>query len=217
MKKTDAPLDPAKMTTMLRDGVLAIGPEDIGLTAADCPQVWGAMMELSEAGVVVSLVALVDGSVSVYLSDGGGVIGCGLHPDVRVAAAKMLHVAERVATECAPTDSYPAPLDQQVQFYLLTTQGVLGGTADRADLDEGAEALAELYYAGHGVIGLVELLGAGVDLVDEMRLAETTAQRDAGIAAADVERRIGVQEFKARGRGCRILPYVGNVARRSQN
>jgi hypothetical protein len=175
------------------------------------------MMELNDAGVVVSLVALLDGSVSVYLSDGGGVIGCGLHPDVRVAAAKMLQVAEQVADECVPTDRYPAPTDQQGRFYLLTTQGVLSGTADRAELDEGAEPLAELYYAGHGVIGMVELLGAGVDLIDEMRLAETAAQREASPVGTDVESRIGVQEFKARGRGCRILPYVGTVARRSQN
>ena len=218
MKKTDAPLDPAKMTAMLRDGVLAIAPEDIGLTAATCPPVWGTIMELAEAGVVVSLVALLDGSVSVYLSDGSGVIGCGLHPDVRAAASKMLRVAEQVADQCAPTEQYPAPFDHQVRFYLLTNQGVLGAATERAELDEGAEALAELYYAGHGVIGMVELLGAGVDLVDEMRMVET-AQRDTGIdnARTDVEQCIGVHELKSRGRGCRILPYVGSVARRSQN
>ncbi len=221
MKKMDAPLDPAKMTAMLRDGVLAIGPEDIGLTDANCPDVWGVMMELGDAGVVVSLVALVDGSVSVYLSDGGGVIGCGLHPDVRLSAAKMLRVAEQAVSQCEPTDQYPAPADGEVRFYLLTNQGVLSGTAERTELDEGAVALAELYYAGHGVIGMVELLGAGVELIDEMRLAENAAQRDATATGTDIDAnvagRIGIQEFKARGRGCRILPYVGNVVRRSQN
>jgi hypothetical protein len=219
MKKADAPLDPAGMTAMLRAGVLAIGPEDIGLTDATCPRVWGVMMELAEADIVVSLVALVDGSVSVYLSDGGGVIGCGLHPDVRVAAAKMLNVAEQVISQCAPVDCYPKPAEHQVRFYLLTNQGVLSGAAGRAELDEGAVALAELYYAGHGVIGMVELLGAGVDLVDEMHLIENAACREANAAGVDGagESRTGVQELKARGRGCRILPYVGNVARRSQN
>lgn len=216
MKKMDAPLDPAAMAGMLRARVFALGPADIKLTAATCPLVWGAMMEFAEAGVVVSLVVLLDGSVSVYLSDGSGVIGCGLHPDVRTTASKMLRIAEQVVGECAPTDVYPMPLDHQVRFHLLTTQGVLGATADRAQLDEGAEALAELYYAGHGVIGMVELLGAGVDLVDEMRLAETAHNPAAG-AGADTETQIGVQEQKGRGRGCRILPYVGAVARRSQN
>lgn len=215
MKKTVAPLDPAKMTAMLRAGVLALEPTDIGLTAADTPPVWGMVMELREAEVVVSLVALVDGSVSIYLSDGGGVIGCGLHQDVRVAAAKMLRLAEPIVEFCTPASEQPLPDEHQVCFYLLTDRGILGCAASRADLDEGAVALAELYYAGHGVVGMVELLGAGVDLVDEMRLAENTAQRDAPLLGAAVPP--SAQQSKARGRGCRILPYVGNVVRRSQH
>lgn len=218
MKKVAAPLDPAKMTAILRAGVLAIGPEDIGLTSGNCPRVWGVMMELGEVDVVVSLVVLVDGSVSVYLSDGGGVIGCGLHPDVRAVAAKMLNVAEQAVAQCEPTDHYPQPNEHQVRFYLLTESGVLGATAARADLDEGALALAELYYAGHGVIGMVELLGAGVELVDEMHFTANAARReaDAAIGVGD-SGHSGTQELPARGRGCRILPYVGTVARRSRN
>ena len=211
MTKAATPLDPVKMTAMLRDGVLAIGPEDIGLSPEDCPQVWGVLMELAETEVVVSLVALADGSVSIYLSNGAGVIGCGLHPDVRVAASKLLNIAARATEFCRPTTQYPMPDAGHVRVYLLTSQGILVGDATRDALDEGEVGLAELYYAGHGVIGVVELLGAGVDLVDEMRLAEGTVRNDNQVGAE------GLQEFKARGRGCRILPYVGNVARRSQN
>jgi hypothetical protein len=214
MKNMDAPLDPAGMTAMLRNNVLTLRPMDMGLVAEQCPPVCGAMMEIVEAGITVSLVALLDGSVSVYLSDGTGVIGCGLHPDVRAAAAKMLRVAGQVVEECALSDQKSAPSAHQAHFYLLTTQGVLRGAADRAELDEGAVPLAELYYAAHSVIGLVELLGAGIDLLDEMRLAEASVQRDAG---ANAEVRIEAQQLKTRGRGCRILPYVGTVARRSQN
>lgn len=208
MKTADAPLDPARMTALLRDSVLTIGPEDMGLSPTDCPQVWGVMMELGEPEVVVSLAALVDGSVSIYLSDGAGVIGCGLHPDVRMAAAKMLHVAQQVVDFCMPAADHPMPRAHQVCFHLLTSRGVLIGEATRAELDEGETELAELYCAGHGVIGLVELLGAGVDLIDEMHLAQAA---QSGMPAVDV------QAFKARGRGCRILPYVGNVVRRSRN
>ncbi len=208
------------MTAMLRAGVLAITPEDIGLSPTNCPGVWGVMMELGIDEVVASLVVLADGSVSIYLSDGQGVIGCGLHPDVRTAAAKMLQVAGQAVSQCVPMDSYPMPRSERVRFYLLTCAGILGAEAARAELDDGAVDLAELYYAGHGVIGVVELLGAGVDLVDEMRLAEMASLN--GTSEADMEMRIesgqpGMQQFKARGRGCRILPYVGTVARRSHN
>ncbi len=219
MKQADIPLHPARMAAMLRAGVLAIVPGDIGLNANECPTVWGVMMELGIADVVASLVVLADGSVSVYLSDGEGVIGCGLHPDVRAAAAKMLQVAGRAEAQCVRVDTYPMPKTDQVRFYLLTTRGILGGEASRVELDDGAVDLAELYYAGHGVIGMVELLGAGVDLVDEMRLAEMASLNElsAGIEPRNESGQPGMQQFKARGRGCRILPYVGTVARRSQN
>lgn len=209
MKKVAAALEPAKMTSMLRAGALAIVPEDIGLNREDCPQVWGVMMELGEPEVVVSLVALVDGSVSIYLSDGAGVIGCGLHPDVGKAASRMLQVAGQVVSFCAPAVHQPMPDEQRVRFYLLTRDGILGGEASRDELDDGALELAELYYAGHTVIGMVELLGAGVDLMDEMQLAQDATQRESTS--------LGAPELKARGRACRILPYVGTVARRSQN
>lgn len=166
-------------------------------------------MELAEGEVKASLVALADGSVSIYLSDGGGVIGCGLHPDVRVAAAKLLDVAQSALDLCAPTELHPLPTDSQVYIYLLTRQGVMMGQATRAALDEGEVGLAEIYYAGHGLISTVELLGAGVDLVDEIHLAEDGARKDALASNA--------QELKSRGRGCRILPYAGNVVRRSHN
>lgn len=206
MKKPAAALDPAKMTALLRSGVLAMAPVDIGLTSGAVPTVWGLMMELAEPGVAVSLVALADGSVSIYLSDGDGVIGCGLHPDVRAAAAKLLQTAEQAIDLCLPTDDYSMPAADQVRIYLLTTRGILLGMAGRSEMDEGAVGLAEVYYAAHGLIGIVELLGAGVNLIDEMSLAESSAR---GTDA--------VRELKSRGRGCRILPYVGNVARRSQN
>jgi len=226
MTKAIAGLEPATVTALLRAGALAIKPQDIGLHSADCPPVWGLIMELGFADAVASLVVLIDGSVSVYLSDGGGVIGCGLHPEVRSLAARMLKVAQNAVANCEPMSSYPMPGDSQVCFYLLTLGGIVGAQASKFALDEGAVELTELYYAGHSLIDIIELLGAGVDLVDEMRLAQsaiTIAGREA-VNDADVNGTAGIDisgsplgEFKARGRACRILPYAGNAARRWRN
>ena len=214
MKAPGKDLHPADMTQLLRDGVLAMRADGLGLP--DAIDVFGFMMELGYPSVAASLVVLVDGSVSIYLSDGGGVIGCGLHPDVRQSAEKLMQTAQTARIHCQPTDQFPAPCDGRVVFYLLSRQGVLTAEAARDELDEGALELSELYYAGHGVIGLVELLGAGVDLVDEMRLAK--AQMNAIDASSDVAvEHITQQETRSRGRACRILPNVGNVAHRSHH
>lgn len=218
MKNAVAGLDPTAVTDLLRTGALAIKPEDIGLPRAECPQVWGVILELGYPTVVATLVVLLDGSVSVYLSNGGGVIGCGLHPEVRNAARILLQRSQNMAAFCQPTQLFPKPADDLVFFYLLTPQGVCTAQANRGQLDDGEIELAELYYAMLSLVDIVELLGAGVDLVDEMRLAECKFKQDQG-ASNDVSGAVQMtaNELQARGRACRILPYAGSAARRSRN
>lgn len=191
---------PAKLTMMLRAGVLALGPEDIGLSPKNCPPVWGLMMEMGFPRLVVTLVALVDGSVSVYLSDGGSVIGCGLELEVRNAAKQLLHAAQQFAGTGAPVQDHPMPSNGYTRFYLLTRAGIRMSEAPSAQLDNGESELAALYFAGHRLIQTVEDLSAGHDLVDEMN------------ADKDNER-----QARRRGRGCRIPSYVGNAVRRSRS
>ena len=213
MKNNDAPLDPATVTALLRANVFTLSPADIGLNLASCAEVWGIMMELGYSEVVASLAVLADGSASVYLSDGSGAVGCGLHPEVRDAATKMLLVAQRMMGNCQAVTDYPLPTESQVRFYLLTTHGIVSAAVPRAELDDGAVDLAELYYAGHGVIGMIELLGAGVDVVDEMRLAQSKVQPHHPAGADDVSGQT-ISGIQSRGRACRILPYVGSAVRR---
>ena len=215
MKNNEAPLEPAAVTALLRNNVFNLKVEDIGLTLAKCPQVWGVMMELGYPEVVVSLVALADGSCSVYLSDGSGAVGCGLYSEVRQSAANMLHVAQRMIPHCTPAESHPLPDDSRVRFYLLSAQSVLTAEASRHELDEGATEMAELYYAGHAVIGMIELLGAGVDIVDEIRLAQVELNKPA--TDTDSSGAHATTLTRSRGRSCRILPFAGSAARRWHN
>jgi len=218
MKKAVAGLDPIVVTELLRSGVLAIKPAEIGLTLEECPKIWGVLLELGYPEVVVSLVALIDGSVSIYSTDGNGVIGCGLHPEVRAATCKMLNIAQDVAHCGVPTTDFPMPANDGVFFYLLTSQGVCVARAGKMELEEGEIELAELYYAAMGLIDIVELLGAGVDIIDEMRLAEyKLTQEGTGVDMSGAVSLRVANDSKARGRACRILPYVGSAARRSHN
>jgi len=154
MKQERGTVDPAQMTALLRAGVFAIKPAEVsGELGGDMQgdaTVWGAMIEFGHPDVITSLVVLQDGSVSVYLNDGSGVIGCGLHPEVRGVARKMLAIAQGAELHCAPMTQFPSPAPDSVMIYLLTHRGVLGAEVMRHDLDEGAVDLAELYYAAHG-------------------------------------------------------------------
>jgi hypothetical protein len=213
MKNNEAPLEPAAVAAMLRNNVFNLKPEDIGLTREKSPLVWGVMMELGYQEMVISLVALADGSCSVYLSDGSGAVGCGLYSEVRQSAANMLNVAQRMLSHCQPTIAYPVPAESQVRFYLLTSQGIFSTEASRHDMDEGMSDIAELYYAGHSVIGMIELLGAGVDIVDEMRMA----QAEIAQPNTDTDTSGAHSTTRSRGRTCRILPTAGSAVRRWHN
>jgi len=215
MKNKEAPLEPATVAALLRNNVFNLKAEDIGLTPPKCPQVWGVMMELGYPEVTVSLVVLADGSCSVYLSDGNGAVGCGLYSEVRQFVANMLNISQRMIPKCAATTAFPLPADAQVRFYLLTGQNILTAVASRQEMDDGASELAELYYAGHGVIGMIELLDAGIDIVDEMRLAQGDITNPVTDTIASGTYTLPIS--RSRGRTCRILPSVGSAARRWHN
>src|SRR5688572_16293166 len=71
----------------LRSMALGVDPESISVP--DGEQWSGAAvaaMELDLAGGTATIVAIADGTVSMYLSSGGGVIGAGEHAAVRIAA-----------------------------------------------------------------------------------------------------------------------------------
>lgn len=83
-------------TPALRATLLRAKAADYGLVATpELPRVWGAMMEMRMGNADVSLVAVAEGSTSLYFSNGGGIIGGGEHERVRAANRKLLGVIVR--------------------------------------------------------------------------------------------------------------------------
>jgi hypothetical protein len=58
----------------LRNKVLTLDPSKIGLSSFGSNRVWGVVMETGYTGAVVTLVTIADGTVSLYFSNGGGII-----------------------------------------------------------------------------------------------------------------------------------------------
>lgn len=83
-------------------------------------RVWGVLMEIGYPEPVATLVALSDGTTSLYFSNGGGVIGAGEHGAVRDAASHLLTVANAHIANFEPTSATPLPTVGRVRFYLRT-------------------------------------------------------------------------------------------------
>jgi hypothetical protein len=152
--------------TALRGQALGFGPVEIKAPpVVDGGRVLGVVMDLGYDAAVVSIVGLADGTASMYISNGGGMIGLGDNPPVAAAAKRWVAVAEAApGLEELEGDSLPA--EGEVRFNVLTTAAPLVAEAPESELAAGSHPLSRLYAAGQDLIGEIRK-------VDESREAVT--------------------------------------------
>jgi hypothetical protein len=143
---------PEKIFTDLRGMVLSTKPESIGIKIHTPDQVWGILMETGFPKAVVSLVALGDGTVSLYFSNGGGIIGLGPHKGPKLAAQRLLSCSEQFLGKASPTRSFPLPRKSYTRFYMLTGGRILTVEALEQDLGQGHHPLSALFFKGQDLI-----------------------------------------------------------------
>src|SRR5918998_3114904 len=91
-------------------------------TAPEAPA-WGVLMETGYPEATATLFALSDGTTSLYLSSGGGVIGGHAHQSMRQANAALLDTANQYYQHLKPSESFPVPVEGHTLFYVLTDSG----------------------------------------------------------------------------------------------
>jgi hypothetical protein len=137
----------------LRMRALSVKPADVGLATSTEPStVVGLLMEFWATRATVSLVALVDGSTSLYFSNGGGLIGNGAHPAVAEATAHLVALAQQYKSQIQQTTSFPTPTPGRVRFFLMTSTGVLTAETDEDSLLQGADRFSALFLQGQHVM-----------------------------------------------------------------
>ena len=117
-----------------------------------------AVMELGIERAVASIVAVADGSVSMYLSTGGGVIGAGAHEAVRSEARRFRTVMADSRGLLQHTTEFPLPAQGEVRFHARIGDDRFTGAVPESALRGGRHPLSPLYAAGQ-------------DLLTEIRLA----------------------------------------------
>src|SRR5262245_6443142 len=124
MHENEEKEDPAAMARELRAKALAVTAAELGLAPTDSrPGVGGVLMELGYAQAVATLAVFAEGSTSLYISTGGGVIGAGEHKPVRQEAETFLSVVQGHLVEFRPTEETPLPNAGRVRFYVRAFQG----------------------------------------------------------------------------------------------
>jgi hypothetical protein len=143
----------------LRSLLLSTRPGELGLTATDrLPRVWGALMEMNAGSAVVTVASLADGTTSLYLSTGGGILGGGDHPAVRAATYKFLDAIEAGLDNLTPVTELPLPGPGRFRLHALTywSPGTL--EAVESDVVTGRSPYSPMFQAGNEVITQLRLL-----------------------------------------------------------
>ena len=149
----------------LRNQVLSLDPTQIGLKPDPANPIFGVLMETGYKDAVITLSTIGDGTVSLYFSKGGGIIGLGEHEGPRNACLSFLSFAKQFTSYLRPTKEFPLSQEGYTAFYFLTIDGVLISNAKEADLENNRLPLSPLFHKAQEVI-------TEARLVDEKRQRE---------------------------------------------
>lgn len=139
----------------LRERALKTKREDIGVAAPSKPtEPWAAVMDWGVSTGTATVVAISDGTASIYLSSGGGSIGGGQSDEsIHKAAQKMVSVAAEFQPQMMrATDVDTLPQRGQVVFYVLTDAGVFTASASEVELSSHRHPLSKLGDAAQEII-----------------------------------------------------------------
>ncbi len=157
------PYDLAEVYIGMRGSVLGLKDEDISELKGKA--VWAVLMETGHDGAAVTVVAVAEGTASLYFSNGGGMIGLGEHDNVRTAAFALVKGAELQLEHMKKTGKFPVPMPGETIFYVVTPGGVFTYSAKEDDLGNKRDKLSPLFYEGH-------------ELITQMRIANERSQAD---------------------------------------
>jgi hypothetical protein len=143
----------------LRQRVLDLDPAEIGFApTAELPDVYGLVLDLGFGDDVATLVTMLDGTTSLYVSSGGGMIGAGQYPQVVAVSQAALRVAQRHLADVPPSTDTSLPGEGRVAIRVLTYGGRRAAEASDSDLTSGTHPLSPVFDAAHDVITQLRLL-----------------------------------------------------------
>jgi hypothetical protein len=117
--------DPEESYLALRGQAIAVADTGLVGPSAEHPRAIGVVVDVPARGGFATVVALADGTTSMYTSVGGGTIGAGSHAAVVEATHSLLSVVEAHIDAFARADDSSLPPPGSVRFHVVTPDGLL--------------------------------------------------------------------------------------------
>lgn len=145
--------DPKEVYAGLRQLALMGSRSKLGLAPTSNRSVpWGVVMDWGLQKATATVVAMSDGSASVYFSTGGGYIGGKGQEQIRIAAERAVEAAKLAQLPRSPVIAFPIPEQHGVFFYLLTDAGVFMFRNSEQELGSDGNPLRKMGDSMQGVI-----------------------------------------------------------------
>ena len=117
---------PAGVNATLRATALGAIARELGITVPETPGgVWGVIADLGLPNGCATLVALADGTASIYWGESGGVIGGQSHESVRDAVTAAVNAMGTCSAQLAATGVQPLPAAGHVRLYAHGRAGLI--------------------------------------------------------------------------------------------
>ena len=144
--------------TAMRNLALSLTAEEAGIDH-EKDEVYGVLVDIGRGNNnVTTIISLADGTTSMYMTGGGGIIGAGQDEQCAAASKRLVAEAQRqrkllVANWEDTTLGY-----DEIRFIALTPKGPIAATAKINELTAGSQPLSPLYYVADDVLTALRLL-----------------------------------------------------------
>lgn len=146
----------------LRVRALRLDPAEAGFKRSErLPRVFGVVMETGYPEGASTLLALADGTTSLYLSSGGGIIGGGDHAQVAAASLELVGAVEAVFDTLGTAWNEDLPAAGEVALRALAFEGPRVTLADEDDLGYERHELSPIFFLAHDVITQLRVIDEG--------------------------------------------------------
>ena len=156
----------ASVFTEMRTVAFNIQPSELKITREKSKQIYGVFMETGYDDAVFSLRCFAEGSISIYFSNGGGIIGLGEHEAARKTGLDFIKETEKYLSKARQTSEYKLPNPGKTIFYMLTFDGVYSLESSEKELGTNASEFSSLFYKAQDVITQARI-------IDEKRRRDT--------------------------------------------
>lgn len=111
------------------------------------------LLEMDFPGAIVTLVTMADGTVSLYTSNGGGMIGFGQREETRAKGLAFVGAVQEALDAFEPMEESPLPGREETRFNIVTDgSGIRTACAPTEDLANDRHELSRLFHKGLEVI-----------------------------------------------------------------